>query len=90
MAQKAKSYFSSLTGLATAAGGAGSLGALASGPIAAVLGVGTVAAGALVNSMRSAGMANVDDLIREALLNPEFARELLHHPGADAETAVRS
>jgi hypothetical protein len=45
--------------------------------LAAVLGVGSVAAGALINSMRAAGMSNVDDLLREALLNPEFARELL-------------
>ena len=90
MAQKASSYFKSLTGLTAAAGGAGSLGALASGPIAAALGVGTVAAGALVNSLRSAGMTNVNDIIREALLNPEFARELLKSvPRTPAPEAVR-
>jgi hypothetical protein len=40
--------------------------------------------------MRSAGLVKVDDLIREALLNPEFARELLKSvPRTPAPEAVR-
>jgi hypothetical protein len=88
-AQKGKSYFQSFAGIAAAAGGAGSLGALSSGPLAVTLGIGTAAAGALINSMRAAGMTNVDDLLREALLNPEFARELLRTvPRGNAPQAV--
>jgi hypothetical protein len=45
-----------------------------SGALAGFAG-GTVAA--IAQSMRAAGMRNVDELISEALLNPEVARELL-------------
>jgi hypothetical protein len=33
--------------------------------------------GSLVTAMRDAGMKRIDDLIRDALLNPELARKLL-------------
>jgi hypothetical protein len=56
-----------------AAAGA-ALGLGAAGPIGAI--VGTLG-GAAVTAMRDAGMKRVDDLVRDALLNPELARKLL-------------
>jgi hypothetical protein len=46
---------------------------------------------AIAQSMRSAGMENVDQLIRDALLNPELARELLRMaPGKTTPASTRT
>ena len=46
---------------------------------------------AIAQSMRSAGMENVDQLIRDALLNPQLARELLRMaPGKAGPASTRT
>lgn len=75
--EKAKSMWSSIaktTGpIVTGLAGQQVTGTL-TGALAGFAG-GTIAA--IAQSMRSAGMQNVDELISEALLNPEMARDLL-------------
>jgi hypothetical protein len=80
MLAKGKSLWDSMVrgvGAVTAPilGGAG-VGA-AGGPLAGLAAFTTIVGAEIVGGMRAAGMQKVDDLITEALLNPELARKLL-------------
>jgi hypothetical protein len=61
-------------GLGTGAGTGAAFGFGSAGPIGALIGT---LGGATVAAMRDAGMKHVDDLIRDAMLDPELARRLL-------------
>ena len=71
-------------GLGTGVGTGAAFGFGSAGPIGALIGT---LGGATVAAMRDAGMKHVDDLIRDAMLNPELARRLLmkHVPGSKAQ-----
>jgi hypothetical protein len=80
MLAKGKSLWDSMVrgvGAVTAPilGGAG-VGA-AGGPLAGLAAFTTIVGAEIVGGMRAAGMQKVDDLITEALLNPDLARKLL-------------
>ena len=91
--QKGQSYWGNLvkgTGAIIApiaGGGAGSF----LGPGGALAGFTSVVAAELLAGMRAAGMQKVDDLLTEALLNPDLARKLLMAaPTKAAPGATRS
>jgi len=63
-------------GIAAAAGGGFYLGGPLGAALGGVVGTAPVVARAMANA-RAAGIASVDDLVREAMLNPELARVLL-------------
>ena len=50
--------------------------------------IATLGTSAMVSRARSAGLANVDDVLTAAVLNPELARMLLLRPAAAARPAV--
>lgn len=68
--QQQPSILSRVLSLAGSAG----VGAVTGGPLASIA---AVAGTEAVQAMRRAGLRNVDDLVRDALLNPERARALL-------------
>ena len=91
--QKGQSYWGNLvkgTGAIIApiaGGGAGSF----LGPGGALAGFTSVVAAEILAGMRAAGMQKVDDLLTEALLNPDLARKLLMAaPTKAAPGATRS
>ena len=92
--QKGQSYWGNLvkgTGaiLAPIAGGGAGFGA--AGPGGALAGFTSVVAAEILAGMRAAGMSKVDDLLTEALLNPDLARKLLMAaPTKAAPGAARS
>jgi hypothetical protein len=69
---------------AAATAGFGAAAPFGLGPIGALLGT---VGGSVVTAMREAGMKRVDDLIRDAMLNPELARRLLvkYQPGTKGQ-----
>jgi hypothetical protein len=71
-------------GLGTGVGTGAALGFGSAGPIGALIGT---LGGATVAAMRDAGMKHVDDLIRDAMLDPELARRLLtkYSPGSKTQ-----
>jgi hypothetical protein len=78
--QKGQSYWGNLVKgggavLAPIAGGYGGQAAL--GTVGALAGFTSVVAAEILAGMRAAGMKKVDDLLTEALLNPDLARKLL-------------
>lgn len=79
-ARKGQTYWDKLTrGIGAVAPPIISGGAMgyAGGPIAGLVGFGAVTGAEILGGMRAAGMKRVDDLITEAILNPELARQLL-------------
>jgi hypothetical protein len=88
--QKAKSYLQSIASLGGAAGGLGYLGNMTGGTLGAMIGVSSAAGAAILNSMRSAGLKNMEELKTQAILHPEIALEMLRSiPAEGAPKAVR-
>jgi len=83
-AQSAWASFAKMTGPIVTGLAGQQLTGTVTGALAGFAG-GTVAA--IAQSMRSAGMQNVDQLITEALLNPELARDLLRMAPSKATPA---
>lgn len=89
IAQQNKSFFGKLASLGTAT----SAGYIAGGPKGAALGAASGLSNMIVGAMKEAGLQNVNDLVSEALLNPELAAEMLKrvpvkpNTGADVSLA---
>ena len=92
--QKGQSYWGNLvkgTGAIIAPIAGGGAGQAALGPVGALAGFTSVVAAEILAGMRAAGMKKVDDLLTEALLNPDLARKLLMAaPTKAAPGAARS
>ena len=92
--QKGQSYWGNLvkgTGAILAPIAGGGAGQAALGPVGALAGFTSVVAAEILAGMRAAGMKKVDDLLTEALLNPDLARKLLMAaPTKAAPGAARS
>ena len=92
--QKGQSYWGNLvkgSGAILAPIAGGGAGQAALGPVGALAGFTSVVAAELLAGMRAAGMKKVDDLLTEALLNPDLARKLLMAaPTKAAPGAARS
>lgn len=73
-----QSWLSRLLSPGALASAGAAAGSMASGGLGAAAGAGGGAhLGRVIEAMRQAGLANVDDIVKDALLNPERARALL-------------
>ncbi len=74
----AQSWLSRLLSPGALASAGAAAGSMASGGLGAAVGAGGGAhMGRVIEAMRQAGLASVDDIVKDALLNPERARALL-------------
>lgn len=64
------------------------LGFLAEGPAGFAVGLAANYAGHLVGSLRAAGISQIDDLMRDAMLNPQLAKTLLMKAPKKPETGA--
>jgi hypothetical protein len=91
--EEGKSYWDGLVrgvGAVAAPVFGGSATSYAAGPVAGLAVFGGLVGANIANSMRAAGMQTVDQLITDALLNPEQARKLLRAaPRKDTPEAAR-
>lgn len=76
-----------LTRIALASAGSGAGAGILGGPLA---GAAATLGTALVGALRQQGLSKVDDLVRDAMLNPEIARLLLMKAGAQGAKKLAS
>ena len=82
-----KSVLGGTGGIVASAAGGGYLAGPLGAAIGAVAGASPMALRAMANA-RAAGMENVYDLVREAMMNPELARVLLSQPTAKTAPSI--